>query len=73
MPLLTPLHDILGELSNYTAVASKLWALLIGATIISAIGLADDIKGVNFSPLLKFLGQVLAAFSQNEFYRWGLS
>jgi len=61
MPLFAPLTQSLGALSNYVTVTKKLWALLIGATIVSAVGFMDDVKGVKFSPLIKFLGQIAAA------------
>jgi UDP-GlcNAc:undecaprenyl-phosphate/decaprenyl-phosphate GlcNAc-1-phosphate transferase len=63
MPLLAPFNHSFGALSNYVAVTKKLWALLVGATIVSAVGFIDDVKGVEFSPLFKFLGQIVAALA----------
>jgi UDP-GlcNAc:undecaprenyl-phosphate GlcNAc-1-phosphate transferase len=42
--------------------AAKLFAVIFGGTIIAIIGLIDDIKGIEFSPLLKLMGQVFVAF-----------
>ena len=43
-------------------ILPKLIAVLFGGTIIVTIGLIDDIKGVEFSPLLKLLAQAFVAF-----------
>src|SRR6266516_3180204 len=51
----------LKDISKYVLIQPKLWALLIGASFVTLVGIADDIKGVNFSPLLKFGSQIAAA------------
>jgi len=51
----------LKDVSRYVLIQPKLWALLIGASVVTFVGIADDIKGVSFSPLLKFTGQIIAA------------
>jgi len=48
-------------LSQYTVILRKLTVLFAGAAIVTAVGLVDDIRGVNFSPLLKLFAQVVAA------------
>lgn len=48
-------------LSQYPLILKKLAALFLGASIITCVGLIDDIRGVNFSPLLKLLAQVFCA------------
>jgi UDP-GlcNAc:undecaprenyl-phosphate/decaprenyl-phosphate GlcNAc-1-phosphate transferase len=48
-------------LSSYVIIRPKLWALAAGATIIVAVGVLDDIRGVGFSPYLKLASQTAAA------------
>ncbi len=48
-------------LSQYSLIRNKLIALLTGIALIAALGLWDDIKGVEFSPYIKLAGQVAAA------------
>ncbi len=55
------LQSSLTEISLYVLIAPKLWALFVGAVMVTLIGIADDVKGVAFSPVLKFAGQILAA------------
>lgn len=55
------LYPGLREVLLYVRIAPKLWALLAGTTLITLIGIADDVRGVNFPPLLKFAGQFVAA------------
>ena len=55
------LYGSLKEITLYVLIAPKLWALLSGALMVTLIGIADDVKGVTFSPLLKFAVQTLAA------------
>lgn len=54
-------HDSIIALSQYTLILNKLVVLFAGATIVTLVGLIDDIRGVNFSPLLKLLAQIFAA------------
>jgi UDP-GlcNAc:undecaprenyl-phosphate GlcNAc-1-phosphate transferase len=61
IPLSRHLHQSLGAISNYVVITPKLWALLAGAVIVTGVGILDDIRGVHFSPFLKFLGQIAAA------------
>ncbi len=60
-PLSDRLYHALSAISNYVVIKQKLWALLAGAVLVTAIGLMDDIRGVHFSPYLKLLGEVAAA------------
>ncbi|HYK91720.1 MAG TPA: MraY family glycosyltransferase [Acidobacteriota bacterium] len=55
------LHESLRAISNYVVLTQKLYALLAGALIVTAIGILDDVRGVRFSPSLKFAGQIAAA------------
>ncbi len=43
------------------AAFPKLLALVAGATILLIIGIIDDIRGINFSPAIKFVAQIIAA------------
>ncbi len=60
-PFSERLYHALSAISNYVVIKQKLWALLAGAVLVTAIGVMDDIRGVHFSPHLKLLGQVAAA------------
>ncbi len=54
-------HESILALEQYALILRKLVVLFIGATIVTAVGLIDDIRGVNFSPFLKLLAQIVAA------------
>jgi UDP-GlcNAc:undecaprenyl-phosphate GlcNAc-1-phosphate transferase len=54
-------HQSILALSQYPLILKKLLALFLGASIITLVGLVDDIRGVNFPPLAKMLTQVFAA------------
>ena len=54
-------HQSILALSQYPLILRKLMALFLGASIITFVGLIDDIRGENFSPLVKLLTQVFAA------------
>ncbi len=54
------LYHALNALSNYVVIKQKLWALLAGAVIVTAIGVVDDIRG-HFSPYIKLMGEIAAA------------
>lgn len=60
-PLGMSLYKSLSAISNYVVITRKLWALLVGSLIITSIGILDDVRGVNFSPFVKFAGQIAAA------------
>jgi UDP-GlcNAc:undecaprenyl-phosphate/decaprenyl-phosphate GlcNAc-1-phosphate transferase len=55
------LFPALAVVANYKAIAPKLWALLGGATVVVIVGIVDDVRGVNFPPLYKLGGEILAA------------
>ena len=66
----------MGGLAVYLAFAAALllspartypvvWGLLVGATIIVALGIVDDTRGL--SPKVKLLGQILAAYAVIHF------
>jgi len=50
-----------GITANLGLASKRLLALLVGSIIIVALGLWDDLRGVNFPVKLKFVGQFLAA------------
>ncbi len=57
----TTFHQSVLALAQFPVILEKLVALFVGATIVTAVGLIDDVRGVNFSPLVKLLTQVFAA------------
>jgi UDP-GlcNAc:undecaprenyl-phosphate GlcNAc-1-phosphate transferase len=57
----TSFHGSILVLSQFPLILKKLAILFAGATIVTIAGLIDDIRGVNFSPLMKLLSQILAA------------
>ncbi len=59
--LSTTFHQSILALAQFQQILNKLIVLFVGASIVTAIGLIDDIRGVNFSPLVKLLAQVFAA------------
>ena len=55
------LSEMISQIPRLLLVLPKLLALLLGGTIMAFIGILDDVKGVNFSPKLKFAGQIICA------------
>jgi UDP-GlcNAc:undecaprenyl-phosphate GlcNAc-1-phosphate transferase len=54
-------HQSILALSQYPVILKKLTAIFLGASVITFVGLLDDIRGVNFPPLVKLLTQVFSA------------
>lgn len=54
-------HESILALSQFPLILKKLSILFAGATIVTIAGLIDDVRGINFSPMAKFLSQILAA------------
>lgn len=55
------LSGVASQIPRLLLVLPQLISLLLGGTMIAIIGILDDVKGVNFSPKVKFVGQVLSA------------
>jgi UDP-GlcNAc:undecaprenyl-phosphate GlcNAc-1-phosphate transferase len=49
------------QLPLFKDALPKLLAIIAGATILVVIGLLDDIRGITFSPAIKFVAQIVAA------------
>lgn len=55
------LAPLVAQVSRLRQVLPKVFGILLGATVVTGVGTADDLTGIHFSPRVKLAGQTVAA------------